>query len=560
MKTDVDSALRGIADWYIRNRREMTEPELEAILKKHCESEEEIKKFVKFLETEPGQMRFKTLLRERKELPSLQETRYIPRSTIPEPYATIIRRELRKQPTSKLREVYEALKRGRPTGVELVEQNRAYALSAVEEVLWERGQLSEKEPLEDNVEVYTSSELPPEIARDVGLHRDPQVEYRYTTVYSGPDLNYFRRDLEKLLRERTGKPYLVVDAYYIGTSYLKESNPVELPPQVDECQIISPEYYDMLPWLNIPVPDYSFSIEPETKERKIDQVLQKLKDGVARIHESAVFREFLITMAKFHDYSIGNQILIMLQRPTATRVAGIKTWNQLGRYVKRGERGIAILAPCLPPRILKCPICGRTFPERELRAHILESHPEADVAELVRQAREEMEAVIPTPTYFKVVYVFDVSQTEGKPLPEFVVPVLSGAYNRQLYDKLMKLAAKHGLSVSFESRPELGPEVKGMLYGNTIWIRPEEPEAQKLKTLAHELAHYFTEHVYFIPKAEAEVIAESVAFVVGAHFGFDTGTRSFPYVALWAKEKKVLEQNLASIRKISARMIDELGG
>ncbi len=80
-----------------------------------------------------------------------------------------------------------------------------------------------------------------------------------------------------------------------------------------------------------------------------------------------------------------------------------------------------------------------------------------------------------------------------------------------------------------------------------------------MKTLIHEVAHYYSEGVFRIARADAETIAESVAFTIGAHFGFDTGTRSFPYVAIWSKDKKVLEQNLAAIRKVSAKIIDALG-
>lgn len=196
--------------------------------------------------------------------------------------------------------------------------------------------------------------------------------------------------------------------------------------------------------------------------------------------------------------------------------------------------------------------------ERELRAHIQQAHPSADVSALVRRAKEGAE-VVPTPTYFKVVHVFDIAQTEGKPLPEVAVPVLSGAYSQELSDKLMRLAQKEGIAISFEPQPSLDPAIKGTQLGKDIWVKPDEPEAQRLKTLAHEIAHYFT-GVFSIPRADAEVIAESVAFVVSAHFGFDTGVRSFPYVALWAKEKKVLDQNLASVGRISGRMIEELGG
>ncbi len=151
--------------------------------------------------------------------------------------------------------------------------------------------------------------------------------------------------------------------------------------------------------------------------------------------------------------------------------------------------------------------------------------------------------------------VSNVSQTEGKPLPEFEVPSLTGEANETLFDQMMQLTRVQGLEVSFEPRPQQDPDIKGIYFGKTIWVRPEEPRAQQLKTLIHEVAHYYSEGVFRIPRADAETIAESVAFAVGAHFGFDTGTRSFPYVALWSKDKKVLEQNLAAIRKVAAKII-----
>ena len=89
-------------------------------------------------------------------------------------------------------------------------------------------------------------------------------------------------------------------------------------------------------------------------------------------------------------------------------------------------------------------------------------------------------------------------------------------------------------------------------------MRPEEARAQQLKTLLHEMAHCYSEGVFRIPRRDAETIAESAAFAVGAHYGFDTGVRSFPYVALWSEDKKVLEQNLASIRKVATTIIEAL--
>ncbi len=288
----------------------------------------------------------------------------------------------------------------------------------------------------------------------------------------------------------------------------------------------------MLSWVGIPVPDYSFAVEPAIGDRKIDEVLKRLKDGVDGIQQSDNFRKFLLTMSKFHDYSIGNLILIMLQWPNATRVAGFNTWKDLGRWVKKGEKGIAILAPCLPPKETR-----PTTPE------------EAD-------GEEEEEEI--RPLYFKVVYVFDVSQTEGKPLPEFEVPVLTGEANEELFNSVIRLAESQGVEVSFESRPQQEPDIKGMYFGKTVWVKPDESRGQQLKTLLHEVAHYYSEGVFQIPRRDAETIAESVAFTIGARFGFDTGTRSFPYVAIWSKDKKVLEANLAAIRKVSAKIIDAL--
>jgi len=301
--------------------------------------------------------------------------------------------------------------------------------------------------------------------------------------------------------------------------------------EADKCEIVRPRHYDFVSWFNSPVPDYSFAIEPETKERKIDEVLRRLKSGVESIQESDNFREFLLTMSKFHDYSIGNLILIMLQKPDATRVAGYTTWKELDKYVRKGEKGIAILAPCMPPKKTK----------------VVEPEDEND---------ESLVEV--TPIYFKVVHVFDISQTDGEPLPEFEVPSLTGEANERLFDMVTALARSQGLDASFESRPYQDPAIKGTYSGKNIWVRPEESRAQQLKTFLHEVAHYYSEGVFRIPRKDAETIAESVAFTVGVHFGFDSGVRSFSYVALWAEDKKVLEANLTAIRKVSTRIIDAL--
>jgi Uncharacterized conserved protein len=308
--------------------------------------------------------------------------------------------------------------------------------------------------------------------------------------------------------------------------------------QCEVCEKVSPRDYNLLSWVGAPVPDYSFAVESETKDRKIDEVLKRLKEGVDGIQQSDRFREFLLTMSKFHTYSIGNLILIMLQKPDASRVAGFSTWKDLYRWVKKGEKGIAILAPCMPPK------------QKKLA-------PSVDVETGSEGEKPEEETEI-RPVFFKVVHVFDVSQTEGKPLPEFEVPSLTGEANEELFSHVKHLVEAQGVEVSFVSRPDQDPDIKGFYAGKLIWVRTEESRAQQLKTLLHEVAHYYSEGVFRIPRTDAETIAESVAFTIGAHFGFDTGTRSFPYVALWAKDKKTLEANLAAIRKVSAKIIEAL--
>jgi hypothetical protein len=319
-----------------------------------------------------------------------------------------------------------------------------------------------------------------------------------------------------------------------------------LPQTIEGGEPVPPQYRDLIGFISEPLPGYSplTLLAVEVTERKVDAVMKQLKAGVEGIQDSRQFRLFLTTMSKFHDYSIGNQILIMLQNPNATHVAGFVTWKDLGRWVKRGGKSISILAPVLPPRPT-CSKCGAKI---------------AKGARFCLQCGEPVEIELEvTPHYFKVVSVFDISQTEGKPLPEFEVPVLTGEANEELFSKLLALMKLKGIPVSFESKLHMDPAIKGEYSPATgIWVRPEEPRAQQLKTLTHEIAHYYSEGVFRIPRRDAETIAESAAFVVGAHYGFDTGVRSFPYVALWAQDKKVLEKNLSDIRRVASTILEEM--
>ena len=336
----------------------------------------------------------------------------------------------------------------------------------------------------------------------------------------------FKAD-DRKVRERGEEPASV--------EIVKEPHPgngnggQELPATI-QGEPIPDKYRTLIPLIDEPLPPGSDYLVPaivlEEGERKIDAVLRQLKEGVESIQGSEQFRLFLTTMAKFHEYSLGNQILIALQKPEATRVAGFQTWKNLGRFVKKGESGIAILAPIMPPK--------------------------------QKKEEEEDEESPLSPVYFKVVHVFDVSQTEGQPLPEFEVPSLTGEANEGLFTKALALAKAQGLEVSFEPIPSQDPAVKGFYSGKKIWVKPDEPRAQQLKTLLHEMAHYYSEGVFRIPRRDAETIAESAAFAVGAHFGFDSGTRSFPYVAIWSQDPKVLKANLGSVRKVTSVMLEGL--
>jgi len=327
---------------------------------------------------------------------------------------------------------------------------------------------------------------------------------------------------------------------------------------------------DLIPWRDrhlvdpLPLPESALSVKylpavrTEPGETKTDALLKKLKDGVQRIQPSDEFRNYLVAMSRFHDYSWNNQLLIMLQRPDATYVAG-----------KKGETGIAIFAPIFSATEVRWVrrMDGATWQIQRLDKEwgIYREGRLVDRSRTRREAERQLrewgaseEKVGDVEPRFIVVYVYDISQTEGEPLPEFEVPVLTGEVNEELFTNLKTLMKQRGVAVSFEPRPYQAPEIKGQ-YGPTgIWIRPEEPPAQRLKTLTHEIAHYYSAGVFHIPRADAETIAESAAFVVGAHYGFDTGTRSFPYVALWAREEKVLEQNLASIRNVANTIIKDL--
>lgn len=272
-------------------------------------------------------------------------------------------------------------------------------------------------------------------------------------------------------------------------------------------------------------PEQEQRIARQREELAPETLLAQLEAAVGRLQDSEGFQRYLEVQARFHQYSWGNILLILAQRPDATRVAGYQTWRRLNRYVRRGERGIRIIVP-------------RRWRERVV-------NEAGEVVEVERLA-------------FGIGTVFDISQTEGEPLPEVAVPVLEGEEGRELYSGLAELARSEGLRVG-RSGTDLPEGALGMYLPDQkeILVREAAPR-QMAKTLAHELAHHFARPEGARSRGEQECIAEAVAYVVCRHGGLDTGERSFPYIALWSRDKAVLKGVLATIQQVSARIIDGL--
>jgi hypothetical protein len=560
MKTNIESCLSDIADWYIKSSKQFIPAELNAIIRKYFKSLADEQYVLTYLGTRQGKTHFKRVMLER-----LKLVKYVQKSN-----GALISVE------SWEREKEGMIRRGEtPPLVKYLNEKP----SELREAPIKATKITDVNQWAKNMDMVY-----PQVQFGSGNWKDSKVyggiQNLLRLLKPGDTVFVKKVTLEKTLFysvENYKGEIEITDRSLLNEESSNLREPVF--EDVESCYIIPSRYRDLLPFLDM-YPVGSFLIEPSVAPgtAKIDAILQKLKDGVTSIQDSTLFREYLLTMSKFWSYSVGNLILIMLQKRDASRVAGFTTWKELGRFVKAGEKGIMILAPCLPPkggyefwargndkysvRFLEGQWYTYNINEKKGAGGPFKSKVEAE-SDLARQGfskvKEEAE-IYEAPRYFKVVYVFDVSQTTGKELPVIEVKSLTGAANPELWDKMMALLKRKGVNMSFESRPDQNPEIKGQfLMPDNIWIRPEESEAQQLKTIIHEAGHYYTESVFGISRADAETIAESVAFVVGAHFGFDSGTRSFSYVAVWSQDKKVLERNLASIKNVSGSILNDLG-
>ncbi len=259
---------------------------------------------------------------------------------------------------------------------------------------------------------------------------------------------------------------------------------------------------------------------------RIDDDVESLAKAVDAVRASDTFKAFLDVQARFHRYSWHNVMLILSQRPSASRVAGFKAWNGFGRHVCKGEHGIMIFAP-------------RPFKKER---------------ESTNGDTETVDGLT-----FRPVYVFDVSQTDGEPLPKVDVPTVAAAADT-LLARLTDVATTRGIAVTFGKIADR-PDAFGASNNGAIEVNDAHPTGQQAKTLAHELAH---EALHWNEKERgtfthslAELEAESVAYVVCRRFGLDVEVRASRYIALWGGDAKSLRESLDRIATTARGIIDD---
>ena len=304
-----------------------------------------------------------------------------------------------------------------------------------------------------------------------------------------------------------------------------------------------------------PQPVIPINLTAEKPAEKLKEITDRLEQGITELFDSERYKEYLRVMSKFHNYSFNNTLLIAMQKPDASLIAGFTAWkNQFQRNVKKGEKGIKIIAPSpfkikqetekIDPQTRK-PVLGRDG----------------------KPVTEEKEITIPA---YKVVSVFDVSQTEGKELPEIAVDALTGDVE-QYKDFFAALEKTSPVPIGFE-KIEGGAHGYYHLEDKRIALDEGMSELQTLKTAIHEIAHAKLHGIdRNSPKEEKEnrpdrrtreVEAESVAYTVCQHYGLDTSDYSFGYVAGWSSGRELaeLKSSLETIRSAAADIINSIDG
>lgn len=274
------------------------------------------------------------------------------------------------------------------------------------------------------------------------------------------------------------------------------------------------------------------------EKKDVKTIVSELEEGMTDLMNSERYMEFLKTMANFHGYSINNTILIALQNPKASLVAGYKKWQSMGRQVKKGEKAITILCPCPYKKKLT---------DKDNKPVLDENGNPKEVSM----------------AYFRPGKVFDISQTTGEELELLIPKALTDSVEgyEELVQKLILIAP---VPVSFEA---VDGGAKGYFSSseNSIVVKKDMANLQTLKTLIHETAHSILHSKEAMENEKKdretkEVEAESVAYCVMTFLGLDTSEYSFPYIAGWSsgRDLKELKSSLDTIRLTAGYIIDEL--
>ena len=282
--------------------------------------------------------------------------------------------------------------------------------------------------------------------------------------------------------------------------------------------------------------------------KDMDSIMQNLETGVAELFTSERYQEYLKTMSKFHNYSFNNTLLIAMQRPDATLVTGYRNWQSMGRQVKKGEKGITIIAPA--------PI------KRKKEQTVLDQDQKPVIGPDGKPKTEEVEITLPC---FKAITVFDIEQTTGEPIQTLAPEILTAAVED--FDLFLQAIREISpVPIRFDA---IEGSANGYYHNlnKEIVIKKDMSQSQTLKTAIHETA-YARLHDREIMESQGiekdrltkEVEAESVAYCVCSAFELDTSEYSFPYIAGWSsgKEMRELKASMDVIRKTAGEMIDEL--
>jgi antirestriction protein ArdC len=269
--------------------------------------------------------------------------------------------------------------------------------------------------------------------------------------------------------------------------------------------------------------------QPQQRQTAKDIIAANVKSLIEQLEagHSDALTAYLDAMSRFHNYSFGNILEIARQRPSATRVAGLYAWNQLGRKVKKGEKGIRILAPIVGIKRKK---------DEEARKDITTQNTRVLVG-------------------FRNAYVFDVEQTEGAELP--TLREMSGTVGENR-NRLVAFIEEQGIELVFTEK--IAPAM-GISYGGKIAILPGQSEAEEFSTLVHELAHemlHKAERRTTTTKVVKETEAEAVAFVIGKAVGLETGSASADYIQLYHGNASLLAESLEVIQQTSAVILAAL--